>query len=104
MRISDWSSDVCSSDLAQECLRAVVEQLVDLNDHGEQRPLVLDDQVVEEFGVTDQRGPPVDPQGVAATGDVEVKPDVRVAGQVLVAVGTAVPGSPRDQIGQASCR
>src|SRR3546814_7271148 len=49
MRISDWSSDVCSSDLVQRD-RAVLEQVLnaaDLNVHD--GPHVLSSQAVEQY-------------------------------------------------------
>ena len=60
----------------------------------------LDQHLVEERRVADQPGAAVDAQGVAAAGDEEVQPDVRVLQDVLVAVGPLVarPLGERDRV------
>ena len=57
---------------------------------GQDRAVPLDHHLVKERRVADQPRPPVDPQRVATTGDEEVQSHVRVAQDVLVAVGALV--------------
>src|SRR3546814_18170374 len=81
MRISDWSSDVCSSDLAQLAQRQV--------------DIVLDEDAV--FGFETQRlGKPQErPAGVVHVG-------LRLHQQQRFAVQAGV--CQQDKIGRASCR
>ena len=63
------------------------------------RPVALDDHLVEERRVADQPGAAVDAQRVAAAGDQEVQADVRVGEDVLVAVDPLVAGPLGDRDG-----
>src|SRR3954466_6384615 len=84
---------------AQEGLGAVEEQVVDLDDHREQRAVPLDLHLVEERRVAHQPGAAVDAQRVAAARDEEVQADVGVLEDVAVAVGAAVPRPLRERDG-----
>src|SRR3546814_14664231 len=92
MRISDWSSDVCSSDLEGLAERAVAGHRARL-DHGGALPVLAQAFVVGEGGVQADRqrhGAGIGPEAQVGAEDV--------------AVGGAVVQAAHEEIGRASCR
>ena len=70
----------------------MVEDLLDLDYEGEDRPVTLDDHVVEERRIGHQPRPAIDAQCVAATRNQEDQADMRVGQHILVSVGAPVSG------------
>src|SRR3546814_17992820 len=103
MRISDWSSDVCSSDLGEGCHRSSPAASVVIDDLHVVRiaaapaeadtPLVVDPDAVLSLAIAFEQLQPVcgrNPQVIERSGGVEH--------------AQLAPGDLLDQIGRASCR
>src|SRR3546814_11056104 len=104
MRISDWSSDVCSSDLADT---PVAEALVEMSSKGMGMAIVLDDnrKPVGIFTDGDLR------RLIARHGDIRplsvsqgMSRDPKTIGPSALAVEAATQMDAGRQIGRASCR
>src|SRR3546814_20307041 len=98
MRISDWSSDVCSSDLGEEAVAVVVRQHrlgVEAGGGGACKAR----RAAERAGVVLAA---VDAVGVAGEG-VDTGGSLKRDGQRQQELGVA-PAAPLAEIGRASCR
>src|SRR3546814_14155746 len=111
MRISDWSSDVCSSDLVaflvagdqqrDRPMRTPASQvLADGGDEGGNGALHVDGTAAVKRAVTDLAGEGVDAPG----GGIADRHHVGMTGVAEVRSFIAEPGVGVVQIGRASCR
>src|SRR3546814_13824707 len=82
LRISDWSSDVCSSDLQTQRLGGLERLAVDVDDHLGDPVMVaqVDEQQVTEIALAVH--PTAQPDGLARIGFTQFPAGVRAIGEI----------------------
>src|SRR3546814_17910651 len=95
MRISDWSSDVCSSDLVElEALADIFRQVDEAARDGQRVVLITFDEAAETFVRIEVR---------VAVATVQDRSGIEI-GNAVAHLDVEIVERQREQIGRASCR